>query len=527
MEISPKLFFGLAAVGILVNASGLLLPIMEPDGALYATIAKNMVLSGDYVNLMLEGNDWLDKPHLPFWITALSYNIFGINSFAYKLPAFLFWLAGAIYLFQFAKRILNVKAAQIAVLVYLSAEHLILSNNDVRAEPYLTGLIIAGTYHYFRGYTEERLTHFILGGFMVALGVMTKGPFFGIIVIGGLFTEWIIKKDWNQFRSYRLWISLLVAGVAILPELVSLYIQFDQHPEKWVFGRQQVSGIRFFFIDSQFGRFFNTGPIKGKGDPFFYLHTVLWAFLPWSITLVLYCFSRFRLKGYIGKPGLYLSGASALIGFVLFSLSGFQLPHYLNILFPYFSVIVASYLITMSGAGERAFKVSSTILFWIIAVGITALVFLLKPAFSYYIAILIFCTSIAIYALTKRASSRNIFIRLFLQVMLLNIFLNAVFYPFLFTFQSGMHAAKHLQQAGNRNRVYMFYSMPADYAFEFYSTNPILRVNTITNNQINFPADFFTTQSMADSLMLDNRYRIEILKVFDHFRITRLTGKFV
>ena len=50
-----KWFYWLLATGILVNASGLLLPVLEPDGALYATISKNMVLSGDYINLKVQG----------------------------------------------------------------------------------------------------------------------------------------------------------------------------------------------------------------------------------------------------------------------------------------------------------------------------------------------------------------------------------------------------------------------------------------------------------------------------------------
>src|SRR5262245_4832215 len=81
-----KWFVWLALAGIMVNATGLLLPILEPDGALYALIAKNIAITGDYINLKVEGNDWLDKPHLPFWITAISFKLFGINSFAYKFP---------------------------------------------------------------------------------------------------------------------------------------------------------------------------------------------------------------------------------------------------------------------------------------------------------------------------------------------------------------------------------------------------------------------------------------------------------
>src|SRR5450755_963651 len=145
-----KWFYLLLAAGLLVNASGLLLPVLEPDGALYAMISKNMVLSGDYINLRVQGMDWLDKPHFPFWITALSFHVFGINSFAYKFPALLFWLGGAYYVYVFAKNLYNQQVARLSLLIYLSVEHLIISNNDVRAEPYLTGLIIAATYYYYR-----------------------------------------------------------------------------------------------------------------------------------------------------------------------------------------------------------------------------------------------------------------------------------------------------------------------------------------------------------------------------------------
>lgn len=70
--------------------------------------------------------------------------------------------------------------------------------------------------------------------------------------------------------------SGIILLIFISPELICLYIQFDSHPEKIVFGNTHVSGIRFFFWDSQFGRFFNTGPIKGKGDPFFlYAHVIV------------------------------------------------------------------------------------------------------------------------------------------------------------------------------------------------------------------------------------------------------------
>ena len=281
-----KWFYKLLLTGICINLSGLFITVFEPDAALYATIAKTMAQSGDYINLMLQGQDWLDKPHFPFWITAISFKLFGIHTFSYKLPALLFWAMGLCYIWRFAFLLYNKQVAQLAALIYLSAAHLVISNNDVRAEPYLTGLIIGSIYHFCRSSEKELSLHLVAGAFFAACAVMTKGPFVLITIGGGFILEWIVKAKWAEFAKPRWWLALLLVSIFILPELISLYIQFDLHPEKIVFNKSGVSGIKFFFWDSQFGRFFNTGPIKGQGNIFFYLHTLLWAFLPWPLLLL-------------------------------------------------------------------------------------------------------------------------------------------------------------------------------------------------------------------------------------------------
>ena len=70
-------FFIVMAVA--VNFSGLFVTLIAPDATLYATIAKTMALHHDYVNIYVSGADWLDKPHFPFWITALFFNLFGMQ----------------------------------------------------------------------------------------------------------------------------------------------------------------------------------------------------------------------------------------------------------------------------------------------------------------------------------------------------------------------------------------------------------------------------------------------------------------
>ena len=105
--INYKWLYIFIAAAVLINFSGLFITIIGPDGTLYATIAKTMVLNHDYVNLYALGMDWLDKPHFPFWVTAFSFNLFGINTWAYKLPAILFMMMGAVYTYFFAKRLIQ------------------------------------------------------------------------------------------------------------------------------------------------------------------------------------------------------------------------------------------------------------------------------------------------------------------------------------------------------------------------------------------------------------------------------------
>src|SRR3569833_488075 len=182
----------------MVIFSGLFTTIIGPDGTMYATIAKTMVLRQDYVNMYVLNRDWLDKPHFPFWVTALSFNIFGIHTWAYKLPGILFMMMGAVYMYLFAKRLYNKEIALWSVLILLTAAHIVLSNNDVRAEPYLTGLIIASVYHFYRSYQPVNYWHLLAGCVFAACSIMTKGMFAIITIGGAIGGHLIIQKDRKQ-----------------------------------------------------------------------------------------------------------------------------------------------------------------------------------------------------------------------------------------------------------------------------------------------------------------------------------------
>jgi 4-amino-4-deoxy-L-arabinose transferase-like glycosyltransferase len=61
--------------------------LLEPDEGRYAEIAREMVVSRDYVTPRDDWVRYFEKPPLVYWLTAGSIRLFGANEFAVRLPA--------------------------------------------------------------------------------------------------------------------------------------------------------------------------------------------------------------------------------------------------------------------------------------------------------------------------------------------------------------------------------------------------------------------------------------------------------
>jgi 4-amino-4-deoxy-L-arabinose transferase-like glycosyltransferase len=522
------LFIGLA---VLLNFSGLFVTIMGPDGTLYATIAKTMVQRNDYVQLFVHNTDWLDKPHFPFWITAFSFKLFGFTTWAYKLPGILFMLMGAVYTYKLAKELYTREIALWSVLILLTSQHIVLSNNDVRAEPYLTGLIIASVYHFYKAYTQASFGQLVLASLFTACAFMTKGMFALVPIGGAIAGQLIITRQWKALFNLRWLLAALLIAIFILPEIYCLYQQFDAHPEKLVFGTHGVSGIKFFFWDSQFGRFFNTGPIKGHGDPTFFVHTTLWAFLPWSLTLfaAIWDFIRTGIRDVQKREWLCISGA--LLTFLLFSASKFQLPHYLNIVFPFFAIITAQYLVGLQA--ERTIKTMRWMQIGVIAlllVIIAVLHHFFKPDFSWMDALTLLVWLGLLIILPgnfKNTDFRQTAFRTLIVAFVVNLYLNFVFYPSLLKYQAGSEAAVWINWHNPQNLPVVQLLDVESHPMDFYIDAKLITLNQgLSQDLPSSPFIFYGTSQQVDELTAKGR-AVKHLAEFERYRITRLKPAFL
>lgn len=528
-DVSSRFLLFWIVAGLVLQATSLFNDILEPDGALYAAISRHMVLTGDWVNLYGDGGDWLDKPHMPFWLGALSMQFLGITSFAYKLPAFICFLVGVWYLYRLTLALYNRNTALLSVLIYITALHTLLANFDVRAEAYLTAFVMAALFHLYKAVITNRWFHIPAAAVWTAMAVMTKGVFVLITIGSGLVIWWCVTRQWKQFIRIKWWLFLLLCLLLILPELICLYLQFDRHPEKMVFGRTGVSGLRFFFWDSQFGRFFNSGPIKGQGEPSFFLHTLLWAFLPWSVCLYVAIVQLFR-KREKGVAQRWLIWGSAAVSFLMFSFSRFQLPHYIVILFPHAAMITAAYLTSAAGndKGMKQWRIVQYFLFTIL-LGLMSVLIVTTGFISSMAWIPMVFIVVALLVGYRNHTLQHMLARFCLFSVLLFLFLDVFFYPPLLKYQAGMEAGKLLQQQSVFRQSVLYRCQ--SYSFEYYAPGLVKQTNDA--EQLD---SWCGEYGIITVLMPEEEWRMireqgihkaSLIQSFPYFHISQLSGDFL
>jgi len=95
-------------------------PLLDDADATHAQAARAMVTTGDWVTLHVDGVRYLEKPPLPYWLVALSFCVFGCNTFAVHLPMALAVLALTALGYGWARRAFGTRTAFYTALATLT-----------------------------------------------------------------------------------------------------------------------------------------------------------------------------------------------------------------------------------------------------------------------------------------------------------------------------------------------------------------------------------------------------------------------
>lgn len=519
-----------------VYAIGVFNPLMENDSAQFGVMSMRMYQENDYVNLIKGTEEYLDKPHMHYWLAAASYHVFGLHDWAYKIPAILLTLLAAISCFGLATLFYGRKTGLLAALIFLTAQTIFLANNDVRTDAVLTGFSMFSIWQLVAYVEKQKLVNIILGSTAAALAFSTKGQI-ALVVIGLclLCHLWYTKK-WKVVLSWKVLVGLVFFGLCIAPMLYAYYLQFDLHPEKVIRGKANRSGIFFIFWEQSFERLSGEGVGKNSNDYFFFFHTLLWAMLPWTFVLIGALVTRIKFFSGIKfryQPKFeFLTLGGFVLVFLLISFAQFKLPHYLNVLIPVLAVLCASYLYGLHKEdNQKALGILLKLhVFMAVLISMLALVLLFyvfgSPSASVMVCALFLLFSLVFFIIKKDRLLSKIIMVTVLTAVLVNFTLNAHFYPKLLQYQAGYKASFVIAEENiPKNRVYKV-SEGHTWALDFYNQRPTPVISLDEVKKEKKPLWLFVSESELEMLKTHGVSASEAKKI-PNYKVSRLQLKFL
>lgn len=346
-------------------------PLLDDADATHANAARHMVTSGDLVTLTVDGIRYLEKAPLPYWLDALSFRLFGFNTFAAHLPQAIGVLLLALFGYHWSSRAWGARAGFYTGISLLTAIGVFLFTRIYIPEVLLSLFLATSLYCMLRALEEKppsSARYAYSMWLLLALGVLTKGLvamvfFFGaagiFLLLSGEYQRWGALKPFSGF--------LLFFAVAA--------------PWHILAGLRNTGGMNghgffwFYFVNEHFLRFLGKRYPKDynklPGYLFWSLHFV-WLF-PWSLFAPVALFqgwrqrSRFNERNPAARSALLL-GVFGLLVMVFFSLSTNQ-EYYT---FPAYLALLALIAAALSRA-EHLYDVDATSRRWIgIAHGVFA-----------------------------------------------------------------------------------------------------------------------------------------------------------
>jgi 4-amino-4-deoxy-L-arabinose transferase-like glycosyltransferase len=522
---------------LLVYVGCLFFPLMDKDAAHHANIALHMLQFNDYVSLVDRHMEYLDKPHFLFWVSAISFKIFGVNTFAYRLPAIIFGLISIYSTYKLARHLSNKTTAKLAAIMLATAQGFILSINDARMETPLMAAIIFGLWQLIVFVDTKRFSNILLAALGAGIGFSTKGWIGPAIIFIATFFYILLNRKWAVLTYWKTWLFIPFLILFISPVVYAYYLQYDLHPEKVVRGMSNISGVKFILWNQNFERFGGDGFAKGgrNSSVFFLYHTFLWAFFPWCIVAyvaVIFWLRRMILKKKWRYPFNFAALAFAFILFTI-SFSKFKMPHYVFMLLPLAALFTAPYLrlvLSYKGGLKFYYPLQVTLAVLVVLVTIVLNYYFLPPSlFGQVIgAILILALLALLFRKSGQRANKVVYLTVCVAI-LFNLFMNYNFFPKLLKYQGGNELAFQMRNENNpiNDKDIILLDVNA-HSFDFYRNynHDIVDLNQLKNKLPALQDKYFLITSKLARESLDSFTVKPVVSHLD-YNVTTLRLKFL
>jgi 4-amino-4-deoxy-L-arabinose transferase-like glycosyltransferase len=256
-------------------------PLMDPTESRYAEIARQMFARGDWVTPWIApGEPFWGKPPFSFWMSAASFQLFGVSDFAARLPHWIGGLLVAWLTWQWLSLRSRREAALGAALLIGSLLFFVAAGAVMTDMALAIGLmaVMRGYWLALHGPEARRGREQALMFAGIAVALLAKGPIALMAVVPMAVHAWRSRHVTNVLREIR-W---LTGGFLVLACVLPWYVAAEMRTPGF---------LQYFIVGEHWLRFVDSG---WQGDLYGHAHAfprgTIWpfavlAFLPWSIVI--------------------------------------------------------------------------------------------------------------------------------------------------------------------------------------------------------------------------------------------------
>lgn len=441
------------------------------DGSKYASVAREIYETGNFIDLKIHGEPYDQKPPMLFWLSALSFYLFGLSNFAFKLPLLLLAWGGLYSVYRLGKSLYDRRTGLLTAALLGSSQMYFLYCADIHTDTVMQAFVSFSLWQLFDFLRTKRNINFILGFVGVGLAMLSKGPMGAVVPAAAVVGHLIFTRRYRELADIRWYIGIVIVAVIIWPALAGLYRQFG-----W-------EGIVFYFWTNNFGRISGTY-VQTSNDYFFFFHNLLYLYLPWILLLYMAAFLEFRsLIRRRFKAREYFVFSGTWFFFILLAISRSKLPNYIFIIMPLMSVLTAKYImLAISGRKPLLLRVFTQTQYFvaslltILLLLISFWLFPLGQVWQWLLLAVVLALSVW-FLLQKGRPAERLLLPSLTLIIGLNFFLNQHVFPQIFSQQAPVTVARMFsEQAGPGDRLYNYnYS---SYELFFYGKTTVKQVES-------------------------------------------------
>lgn len=298
------------------------LPLLEPDEGRNAEVAREMLVTHDFVTPHFDALPYLDKPAFQFWLIAGAFRAFGISEWAARFPSALLALACVLLAWVMSRSMEEPGPGagfRAGIILAVSPLFFVFARTVI-FDMTLTLFVVLALYCFWLNDGREPRSRGldVLAFVFMGVATLTKGPVGFLIPLITLVVYCVLSGRTRRLRKVHWSAGWIVFLAVVLPWFIAVSVHNPDFP-------------RYALWKESLLRFTTGARMHRAQSVFYYVPVYLGGFFPWSFFLLGVAWVRRkswrRLRAPECRAPLFLLVWAGVV-FVFFSISHSKLPAY-------------------------------------------------------------------------------------------------------------------------------------------------------------------------------------------------------